>query len=504
MKRWVICILGLCLLLPLTGLARDQLTWEQRSAGKLTRAVATFVVEPGEDGTPQVREVGSLPAGTHVVFCDCDRETKLSKIVHNITGSETEAWIRDRDALVSTIVHVNFDDGTYLDFPEALVNDRATLLRILRQMFPNRTITPIAGSTKLHMSNQAPSLTPVPNQPVDKSTAQDKTTTPKQQAPGKHSEAERAFNIDSPWRLQQTVTGYTDAHKTKASASIPIGTYAQIVMAQIVMDYNDVVQIGYYQDGVYKKAHIDRAALLNNFTQYRNQAGEILNISPADPLYEKVVSENEITHLSDGLRTNLDERIALSQEAARKGMAVAQLGEQAVQVEQLGLVTSQINAGDGRVEVPTADLTFEGAPDAHQLAAIHAPKTGKCSLWAAADSDSKLLKRCKAGVLVQVLEKGAAFTKINYKGQVGYVRSDCLYVPVERLTAEQGMLAYNGQTTGSTTINLRNSPGKEHAKVAEWETGTPITILSKKDGWLMVESKGVLAFVMEEFVKKEN
>jgi hypothetical protein len=64
--------------LPSAGLVRDQLTWEQRATSKMTRTVATYVVEQGEDGTLLVREAGSLPTGTHIVFCDYDRETKLT------------------------------------------------------------------------------------------------------------------------------------------------------------------------------------------------------------------------------------------------------------------------------------------------------------------------------------------------------------------------------------------------------------------------------------------
>lgn len=62
------------------------------------------------------------------------------------------------------------------------------------------------------------------------------------------------------------------------------------------------------------------------------------------------------------------------------------------------------------------------------------------------------------------------------------------------------MLTYHGKTNGSTKINLRNSPDKTSAKVAEWKTGTEVTVLSHKDGWMMVEANGVSGYVLKEFV----
>lgn len=382
-KLQLICLLGFCLLLPLTGLARAQLTWEQRATSKLTRSVLTYVVEQGEDGTPLVREAGSLPAGTHVVFCDYDRDTQLCKIIHNNTGSETAAWIRDRDALVSTIVRVNFSDNTYLDFPEALVNDRAALLRILRQMFPNRTITPIEGSATFHMSEKGQAET--------------------------------------------------------ASGSIH--------------ENNEQGKPASKQD----------------------QPADSSSKTPA----HKAASE------------------------AKNGMLEARFGNQTVLVEQLGLVQSIISAGGEKKSVPTADLVlYTPEPGGIQVAVIHAPQTGKCSLRAAAAAGGKMIKQCKAGTIVQVLSIGKEYSKIVYRDTEGFVLSACLYHP-EALSngyPQSGVLAYKGKTNGSTTVNLRNSPDKASAKVAEWRTGVPVTIVSHTDGWVMIEANGIAGYVMEGFV----
>lgn len=500
MKKIGLFAVILWLLLPCAGMARDRLTWEQRSTSKLTRSVTTYAVDRAEDGSAQVREMGSLPAGTHVVFADYDRELQLSKVIYMAGGSETAAFIRDRDALVSTIKVVRFDDGSHADFPEALVNDRAALLRILNQMYPERTYSLKDGSSILHVSyNSQPEATRKPAPTADTKDAGQQT--PKQtQRPakqGEESQAETAFNIQSPWRLKQSVTGYQDAHMTKAAVSIPLGTYAQITM-----DYKDVVQIGFYLDGVYQKAHIYRAALLNGFTQYRDKKGDIHNISPADPNYASTIAQNEVTYLADSLRENLDNQAKLETQAAKKGTFVAQWDNQPAMVEQLGLHRSRVSLGGEEKEVPSTDLVLHGSPSAAtKLAYIHAPRTGKCSLRASGQGNGKVIKQCKAGTVVPVLSEGEGYSLILYKGVEGYVLSDCLrFGAASDAGAKTGVLVYQGKKNGTATINLRNSPQKGSAKVAGWKAGTEVTILSVQDGWAMVEAQGLVGYVMEAFI----
>ncbi|MBQ7865334.1 MAG: SH3 domain-containing protein [Clostridia bacterium] len=145
-------------------------------------------------------------------------------------------------------------------------------------------------------------------------------------------------------------------------------------------------------------------------------------------------------------------------------------------------------------------LTMD-VPEGGQLAVIYTPNTGKCSLREKASNSSKLIKQCKAGHLVLVLEKGSQFTKINDNGYVGYVQTRCLQffdeLPEAIGTAK---LSYNGKATGGTTVNVRHTASKKSRKVEEWRTGTTVTVFSYADGWYEIEHDGVYGYVMDEFL----
>ncbi len=173
-----------------------------------------------------------------------------------------------------------------------------------------------------------------------------------------------------------------------------------------------------------------------------------------------------------------------------------------VQVLRLGVAETVIQLGGEEKTVPTQELTFaEDVPQEKKIAVIHAPKTGKCTLRSKASDSGKALKSCKAGVIVSVLEEGGKYTKINYQGTVGYVLTSCLkFYDCTVETEGTGLLSYNGKTNGSTTINIRNAAKGDSAKIAEWDTGTEVTVFGLSDGWYEIEAKGIHGFVMEKFL----
>lgn len=145
-------------------------------------------------------------------------------------------------------------------------------------------------------------------------------------------------------------------------------------------------------------------------------------------------------------------------------------------------------------------LTME-VPEGKQLAVIHTPNSGKCTLREKASESGKTIKQSKAGHLVLVLEKGDKYTKINDNGYVGYVQTRCLRF-FEELPQAIGTakLSYNGKATGKTTVNIRHEASKSSRKVEEWRTGTTVTVFSYADGWYEIEHNGVYGFVMDDFL----
>ena len=85
-----------------------------------------------------------------------------------------------------------------------------------------------------------------------------------------------------------------------------------------------------------------------------------------------------------------------------------------------------------------------------KLATIYAPRTGKASLRQTASSKGTLLKNCKAGTIVSVLAIGNGYTRINYKGTVGYIKTACLKFYGDSESTAHGVLSYKGNTGGGT------------------------------------------------------
>lgn len=186
--------------------------------------------------------------------------------------------------------------------------------------------------------------------------------------------------------------------------------------------------------------------------------------------------------------------------SAVKETIVVRYGNEQVQLVRLGIANSTIMLNGEEKDVPSADLDFGSkAEKEKQVAVIHAPKSGTCTLRARASDSGKMLRKCKAGTVVMVLETGAKWSKISYKDTVGYVLTGCLkWYDAE--TEGTGLLSYNGRATGSTTVNVRNTPSGNSAKIAEWATGTEVEIFGLKKGWYEIEYKGIHGFVMEKYL----
>ncbi len=174
-----------------------------------------------------------------------------------------------------------------------------------------------------------------------------------------------------------------------------------------------------------------------------------------------------------------------------------------VEVLTLGTAESTVRYDGQERTVKTSELDFSAkdVPAEKAVAVVYAPRTGQASLRSKANGGGSLIRKCKAGTVVSVLEIKGDYSLVNVKGDVGYMRNDCLqYYPAAPETEGTAQLSYNGKTNGSTTINVRNAASGDSAKVAEWETGTEVTVFGRKDGWVEIEAKGVHGWVLEKYV----
>ncbi len=174
-----------------------------------------------------------------------------------------------------------------------------------------------------------------------------------------------------------------------------------------------------------------------------------------------------------------------------------------VEVLALGSASSRIKVSGATTEVATDELLLDRVTVGDRLAWIYAPRQGYCSLRSKASDNGKVLKKCRAGYLVVVLEKGQEYTKIDYQGTDGYVLNGCLkYIDETQQPTGTGTIIYSKKKPNvRTTINIRNNMDGKSKKVAEWKTGTEVPVYSHPDGWYEVEYDGIRGYIMEKYLQ---
>ncbi len=283
-----------------------------------------------------------------------------------------------------------------------------------------------------------------------------------------------------------------------------------LMMHQIFFLQGDQVQEGYvkknaaFADAKSQVEFADGSKVYVGQLLYRNQE-ELTAYLKATYPNKRLPGEKQEGPVPTQKPASPTARPASSGAAAIEGnkLMAGTLDGGSAQVVQLGVYQSKVMKNGKEELALTRDLTLPtNMATGEQLASIYAPNTGKCSLRESDSSSGKLVKNCTAGAVVLVLEMGEEFSKIFYDGDMGYVLTSCLALcDASGEVPGKGTLALNGKTDGRSTINIRNTTSTGSYKVAEWKTGTQVTLLSQEDGWYEVENDGIRGYVMEKFVK---
>lgn len=312
--------------------------------------------------------------------------------------------------------------------------------------------------------------------------------------------------------------------------TIPANTYVRITDS--VGDDRKVIR--YMINGVTRSGMVPSSSLIRCSSQYRQSDGMAENVHELDPNHDQILESNDVILVApsllqdgttdySGLTFEQPDSPASQATQATAGRSsssssssqprgsdthdepeatTTSRGNVQVTVEQLGSTTSKVRYNGTTTVVNTADLVFSSdVPKGKRIAVVYAPNTGKASLRAKASSSADVLKKCKAGTIVSVLEYGKKFCKINYNGSVGYILTSCLqFISPDEQPVGTGVLTYKGKATGRTTINVRNDADGDSAKITEWRTGTEVLVFGKEGKWYEVEANGMRGFVKEEFL----
>jgi len=135
------------------------------------------------------------------------------------------------------------------------------------------------------------------------------------------------------------------------------------------------------------------------------------------------------------------------------------------------------------------------------LAVVDANRVGYAALRANTSTKSFILDHCTTGRVVRVLSTGKNWTKIDYDGMRGYVLTSSLeFYPNAIRSYETGLIAYEGRTTGKSTINIRANAKNNSRILGDYVLGTPLTIFERDDKWCEVDVAGWHCYILTEYV----
>ena len=175
-------------------------------------------------------------------------------------------------------------------------------------------------------------------------------------------------------------------------------------------------------------------------------------------------------------------------------------GEVGVTVEYAGAMMSKVIRGEESWLVPTRDLILTGSePHAPKVAIVTAKKG-----TALKDGAGKAIpghKGIRPNALVLVLEAGEDSVYAWWDNTFGYLTpADITLLDAEPEGFATGVIAMNGNTSGTRTVAVHRNPKANSDKLDSWKTGTPVCVAEKKGDFYLLEAKGFRGWVHAKYV----
>lgn len=148
--------------------------------------------------------------------------------------------------------------------------------------------------------------------------------------------------------------------------------------------------------------------------------------------------------------------------------------------------------------LPTAAPSTPSTPTTTAgTAIVQTGNSGKLNLREQAYANAGILGRYSNGTAVTVLQKGAAWSYVEVKGQKGYMMSKFLKFTSSAASSRR---VYN--PNGGTYVNLRSSPNKTSGNVnVRVPVGATVSLLSWGAEWSQVSYGSYTGYMMSWFLK---
>ncbi len=175
-------------------------------------------------------------------------------------------------------------------------------------------------------------------------------------------------------------------------------------------------------------------------------------------------------------------------------------GAVGVTVEYAGAMMSKVIRGEESWRVPTRDLILTGSePHAPKVAIVTAKKGTTLK-----DGAGKTIpghKGIRPNALVLVLEAGEDSVYAWWDNTFGYLTpADITLLDAEPEGFATGVIAMNGNTSGTRTVAVHRNPKANSDKLDSWKTGTPVCVAEKKGDFYLLEAKGFRGWVHAKYV----
>lgn len=304
--------------------------------------------------------------------------------------------------------------------------------------------------------------------------------------------------------------------KLVSKGSVPAGSYIKITSTsdQVCRDHG-VSKITYCtSDGNTVSGYIYPSVITSATASVQLNNGKYVNVpeallSDTTELY-KYLWKNYEDGMSDTKANNkklVDNAAASANRAAAFSIEypTASGDTQVVSLTTLGLVHSQISRGGNKQTILTRDLYWTTeAPEGSTIAVVYAPKTGKASMYAKANKSSTIIKKCVAGKLLLVINKGSVYSRVWYDGQIGYMQNSTLnfFGPMDSEETTTAVLSYKGRTNGRAKVNLRQAPKKNSRIICKYPTGTKVDVISIDGAWYEVDIGGWHGYVQSAYIQR--
>ena len=169
-------------------------------------------------------------------------------------------------------------------------------------------------------------------------------------------------------------------------------------------------------------------------------------------------------------------------------------GLKGVQPETFGSMLSTVWMDGEKVEVPTADLRWNG--DRGGKLAVVNKKAGAKLM----NAEGKKMATISACTILPILGETDNTWQVAYGEKRGYLSKKDGEIAEISSEVHTGKISLNGNTSGRAEIKVRYGCGSKEKVVDNWKTGTRVAVLKEQKGFYQVEARGKRVWVQKDYL----